>query len=107
MSQNPLVPREELESVLAARRELGPEREQELVESFLERVERNLERRGTEQAPMLDRGHEQRRFVLALASVAVGVPLTAIALGTSGLAALAIVWAGVVLVNFAYARRGF
>lgn len=106
MGEEPVVPREELEAVLAARRELGAEREQELVESFLERVERGLDRRAAERAPRRDyRGHEQRRFVLALASVAVGVPLTAIALAAGGLRALAVVWAGVVLVNLAFERR--
>jgi len=42
--------------------------------------------------------------VLAILSLAAGVPLTAIALATSGLVALVVVWIGIVLVNAAFAR---
>jgi cytochrome P450 len=105
--QEPLVPREDLQAAVEARRELGPEREPEVIAAFLDRVESRLDRRLAERTPARrdDRSHEQRRFALALISVACGIPLTAIALGTSGLAALVVVWAGVVLVNLAFARR--
>ena len=101
------MPREELEAALAARRELGREREPEVIDTFLDRVESRLERRIAERVPDRRdyRGHEQRRFVLAIVSVACGIPLTAIALGASGLVALVVVWTGVVLVNFAFARN--
>ena len=104
VSRDPLVPREEVEAVVAARRELGREHEVELVDSFLERIERAVERRAAERAPVR-REDGQRRMVLALVSLVVGVPLTAIALATGGLAALLVVWAGVVLVNGAVAWR--
>jgi Flp pilus assembly protein TadB len=106
VTPEPLVPREELEAALAARRELGPEREPEVVDAFLDRVERQLERRIAERSPVPrdERGFEQRRFALGLISVACGIPLTAIALGTSGLAALVVVWVGIVLVNVVFAR---
>lgn len=42
-------------------------------------------------------------FVLAILSLALGIPLTAIAAGTGGLAGLLIVWVGIVLVNAVYA----
>lgn len=42
-------------------------------------------------------------FVLAIVSLALGIPLTAIAAGTGGLAGLLIVWVGIVLVNAVYA----
>lgn len=41
-------------------------------------------------------------FVLAIVSLALGIPLTAIAAGTGGLAGLLIVWVGIVLVNAVY-----
>ena len=99
--------REELSAAVEARRELGPEHERELIESFLDRIERGLERRVAEQAPARRDygGEQQRRLVLAAVSVAAGVPLTAIALATGGLAALIVVWAGIVLVNLAFSRR--
>lgn len=107
MSEEPRASRDDLTAALDARRELGPDHERELVESFLDRVERDLERRVADRAPARrDYGsHEQRRFILAMVSVAAGVPLTAIALGAGGLAALIVVWAGIVLVNLAFARR--
>jgi hypothetical protein len=43
-------------------------------------------------------------FVLALVSVALGIPLTAISSSTAGLPGLLVVWTGIVLVNFFYAR---
>jgi len=42
-------------------------------------------------------------FVLAILSLALGIPLTAIAARTGGLAGLLIVWVGIVLVNAVYA----
>ena len=106
VTQEPLVPREELEAALAARRELGPEREPEVVAAFLDQVQRQLEQRVAERTPARrdHRGEEQRRFVLALISVACGIPLTAISLSIGGLPALVVVWVGVVLVNVAFAR---
>lgn len=41
-------------------------------------------------------------FVLAIVSLSVGIPLTAIAAGTNGLAGLIIAWIGIVLVNVVY-----
>ena len=43
-------------------------------------------------------------FVLALVSVALGIPLTAIGGGTAGLPGLLVVWTGIVLINFFYSR---
>ena len=106
-SREPLVPRDELRAAVEARRELGPEREQDVLDAFLERVESRLDQRIAERVPARRdyRGDEQRRLALALVSVGCGIPLTAIALANGGLAALLVVWAGVVLVNLAFARR--
>ncbi len=41
-------------------------------------------------------------FVLAIVSLGVGVPLTAIGSGTAGLPGLLVVWIGIVLVNLVY-----
>lgn len=42
-------------------------------------------------------------FVLAIVSTALGIPLTAIAAGTAGVAGLIVAWIGIVLVNTVYA----
>jgi len=47
---------------------------------------------------------DRTTFVLAIVSIALGIPLTAIASGTAGLPGLLVVWIGIVLVNFVYAR---
>ncbi|HEY3337586.1 MAG TPA: hypothetical protein VGK18_03710 [Propionicimonas sp.] len=43
-------------------------------------------------------------FVLAIVSFALGIPLTAISSSNSGIIGLLVVWTGIVLVNFFYAR---
>jgi hypothetical protein len=43
-------------------------------------------------------------FVLAMVSIALGIPLTAISSGTAGLPGMLVVWTGIVLVNLVYAR---
>jgi hypothetical protein len=93
--------RDELQAAIEARRELGPEREAELVESFLDRIETRLEERRPQPAPR----RVEPSPLLAMISLGVAIPLTAIAASNSGLAAVIVVWIGIVLVNFAYARR--
>jgi hypothetical protein len=97
----------EVEASLAARRELGPEFEPELIEGFLERLEQRVGKGGkggeaTRREP--DSGDKQRRFVLAIISLGVGIPITAIAVSEGGLVALVIVWLGIVLVNAVASR---
>lgn len=45
---------------------------------------------------------DRSQFVLAIVSLGIGVPLTAIAGGISGLAGLLLAWVGIVLVNLVY-----
>jgi hypothetical protein len=98
----PLVPRDELEAVIAARRELEPEHEQALVESFLDRIGAALDARIDERLaqarpPKKGTGHRD----LAVASVLFGIPITAIAGGEAGLAGIVVAWIGIALVNLA------
>ena len=55
-------------------------------------------------APQALPAQDRTAFVLAIVSFVLGVPLTAIASGTAGLPGLLVVWTGIVLVNFFYAR---
>jgi hypothetical protein len=98
-----LVPRDEARATLAARRELGPEYEDELAEAFAEKVERRLAKRDRAEL-----AHDEDRrgvsFVAALVSLGCGIPITAIALSGGGIPALVVVWTAIVLVNVALAR---
>ena len=102
MPDEPLVPRDDLHATIEARRELGPDHEPELVDAFVERIEQRLAKRPS--STPARRGGREGSFVLALVSMGVGIPLTAIALSNGGLAALLVVWIGIVLVNAAYNR---
>jgi len=103
VAEEPLVPREDLQASIEARRELGRDHEPELVDSFVARIEERLAKRPSAHPPARREGREGS-FVLALVSVGAGIPLTAIALSNGGFAALLVVWIGIVLVNLGYQR---
>lgn len=103
VAEEPLVPREDLQASIEARRELGRDHEPELVDSFVARIEERLAKRPSAH-PATRRDGREGSFVLALVSVGAGIPLTAIALSNGGFAALLVVWIGIVLVNLGYQR---
>jgi hypothetical protein len=96
--------REELQAHVAARRELGPEYEPEIVDSFLERVERRVEQRGHGKAARRDRPHTTIT-PLVLGSLALSIPLIAVAGAQAGAFGVALVCIAIVLVNLFVARR--
>lgn len=124
MSQNPVgdaaMDRDEMESLLAVRQELGPAMEPALVDSFAQKIMAEVQRQtyiNTEaQRQHLQmeqsRGGAQSgaggRLTLAIVSLVMSIPLTAIALDLGSIWMAAIVWIGIVMVNFAYGtdRRG-
>ncbi|MBD0695690.1 hypothetical protein [Streptomyces sp. CBMA123] len=111
--------RRDLDATLQARKELGKEYEDELVDSFMKRldarVERSVAARLDDDGPSYherDRDRRHRGWTsgrsgnrLAVISLALGIPLTAIASspGSGGFAGLLACWAGIVGVNFAAA----
>jgi hypothetical protein len=96
-----LVPRDEARAALAARRELGDDFDDALVESFARRIEQRMKTARPAMKPNEERG---MALALAIVSVACGIPITAIALSGAGLAGLIVAWAGIVLVNVLFAR---
>lgn len=54
--------------------------------------------------PAVQQRPDRTTFVLAIVSIALGIPLTAIASGTAGLPGLLVAWIGIVLVNIVYGR---
>ncbi len=97
-----MAEQDELHAALEARKELGPEYEPHVVDSFLERIERRLaERRDTKPA----RPEANKTLALAIISLILSIPLMAIGVTQAGLTGLVVVWAGIVLVNLAYTQR--
>jgi hypothetical protein len=90
--------RDELESTLAARRELGAELEPQLVESFLDRVEQRLDERTRPAAPA--QRDKRPELALAIVSLGVSIPLIAIAGFAAGVPGVALVCLALVLVNY-------
>ena len=110
MSTSPL-PREDFEAALAARKELGADYEPALVDSFVDKVEAALVARGQQRQQLQPALPPQPvpteavpaggRVAVAIVSVVMGIPLTAITLGTGSLLAMIICWIGIVGVNLA------
>jgi hypothetical protein len=101
-----VVEREDVHAAIEARRELGQELEPQLIDSFVERIERrigDLER--PRKAAQRDSSRDDHTLALTIVSMCVAIPLSAIGVTQAGLAGLLIVWAGIVLVNLAYALR--
>ncbi len=104
--------RRDYEALLATRRELGPDYEAALVESFADRIERAVEKRTADALWSRDLRRAQtessgkRQLALGIVSTAAAVPIS-ITLGvTDNLGALLVSWAGIVGVNVAHALQG-
>lgn len=116
--------KKELDATLQTRRELGPEYESELVDSFLEKVEQRLDstverrvrRQMAEQQMAMARGNRSSggsplegisgpgvTFGLAALSLVLAIPLSAIAASQADLPGLLVCWGGVVGVNLVHA----
>ena len=99
--------REEVEAALEARRELGKGYEDEIVDSLVAKIEERLDRRA-ERAPARNEPQLVRRgsvTPMALGSIAMGIPITAIATGNGDPWLAAIAWIAIALVNLGYAFR--
>jgi hypothetical protein len=115
----PRQPSEELhrdaEAALAARMELGPEYNEYVAEGLAERVEDIAEARAAElrqqaleasRAQAAEQSGRGRQFALAIVSVVMGIPITAITASEvdPSFVGVAISWAGLVGVNWIHAR---
>lgn len=97
---------DELRAALHARKDLGPDYEEALIESFLDKVDREIDRRVDSRLarerplPAPDSG---RRPALAIVSVVLGVLGSVAALASENGGAVLVVWLGIAVVNVAYA----
>jgi hypothetical protein len=105
------VPPEEFRAAAEVHRELGPEYDKAVVESFLERLGPEIDARvDTRVAQELQAGTGEPRtpsMRLAITSMALGIPLTAIVTSNggnpAGLAGVLIIWLAIAIINVAYA----
>ncbi|MBG0818076.1 hypothetical protein [Planomonospora sp. ID82291] len=106
-------PGDELRAAVEARRELGPEFEDSLVEGFLEKMDTEIDRRVDQRLaahtpavrPSVAAG---QRLALAIVSLSLGVIAT-VGLAFAGdhaLYLIAFIWFGIVGVNFAFTKGG-
>jgi hypothetical protein len=101
------ITRDDVASMVEARRELGEEMEPAVVDAFLERVEAAIEAQAAERRPKR-KGHlpeSGERLALAIVSLGAGIPITAIAADAADALGIAIAWAGIAIVNLSFGRR--
>jgi len=109
--------RDDLTAAIGARRELGKDYEDAVVDSFVARLDERIAERVDEQvaeriggrppaakpAAATTEGKDNSSFVVALVSLGAGIPITAISSEDAGVAGLLISWGGIAAVNLAHA----
>lgn len=100
--------RQDLHATLDARRDLGPDYEHALVESFAARLDEVIAAKvASEVAGQRKKGKKKHSgnagavTPVAICSLIFGIPITAIASEQAGLVGLMVVWIGIALVNMA------
>lgn len=109
MSSPSLTP-DEVRVAAETHRELGPDYQTAVIESFLDKVGREIDARVDARLSLVQPGVRAPRqpgrggsLALGIVSLGVGIPLTGITEGThSGLVALAVIWAAIAVINVAY-----
>ncbi|HSN42839.1 MAG TPA: hypothetical protein VLR88_02140 [Propionibacteriaceae bacterium] len=110
----PHLTRTDLQSAVGASRELGRDYDEAIAANLASQVERIIDARVAQglalrgqtptPLPAAPSGRGGPQLALAITSLALSIPLTAIAMGTGSYLGVIIVWIGIVLVNFAYGR---
>jgi hypothetical protein len=104
---DPVVDRRDVETALEARRELGPEYERQVIDSFVDRIERRVDERMRDQRPT-HHGPRPIPLLLPLGSLGIGIGATGAALGPTnggagGIIVALVAWIAIAVVNLAYA----
>jgi Flp pilus assembly protein TadB len=98
-----VVPKDELQAAIEARKELGAEMEPAVIDAFVERIERRLAERGSESEQSLKRKREHQKEMV-LGAMGISVPLFAVAAIFTGLAGVVAVCAALAVIAIATAR---
>jgi hypothetical protein len=95
-----LVPRDELQAAIEARKEVGSELEPAVIDSFVERIEQRLAARREESEQSLKRKREHQKEMV-LGAMGISIPLLAIAAIFTGLAGVIVVCAALAVIAVA------
>ena len=97
------VSKEELQAAIEARKELGAEMEPQVIDAFVERIERRLEsrRHNSEQALKRKRDHQKE---MVLGAMGISVPVFVVAAIFAGLAGILAVAAVIAVIAIVSAR---
>ena len=93
---------EELRAAIATRQELGGELEPHVIDAFVERIERRIDERARERAPV--KRERDKEFVLAIITLGIAIPLLGITGGIAGLPGVIAVCVALVLINVVFRR---
>ena len=97
--------REELDAILSARQELGTEYNEELADMLMERLDDVIDRRV--EARLQKTPKNPLSPAVPITTLALAIPLTAIAAAMLGIRGVLIVWAALIIVNVLYSRKKF
>jgi len=98
-----VVPKDELEATIAARKELGADMEPALVDAFVERIEKRLETRGGESERALKQKRDHQKEMV-LGAMGISVPMFVIAAIFVGIYGVIAVCAALTVIAIVSAR---
>ena len=112
---SPSLSPDEIRAAAETHRDLGPDYQSAVIESFLDKVGREIDARvdarvAAQQVPApparTAAGRERSAFVLAIVSISLGIPLTALTVTAGGhpvgIGGLLVVWLAIAVINVAY-----
>jgi hypothetical protein len=102
--------RGDLKAAVGARKELGPEMEEQVIEAFLQRIQERIDARVSRDLGSHPQGHEKAHHeakpeLVVAPSLALSIPLVAIAGGEAGALGIASVMLVVLIINLTYFLR--
>jgi hypothetical protein len=116
---SPSLTPDEIRAAAETHRDLGPEYHLAVIESFLDKVGREIDARvdarvAAQQVPAAPArppaGRERSAFALAIVSISLGIPLTAISVTAGphppGISGLIVIWFAIAVINVAYSWHG-
>ena len=98
-----LVPRDELQAAIYARKELDADMEPALIDAFVERIEQRIAERQRESEQSLRRKREHQKEMV-LGAMALSIPLVIVAAIFTGLAGVIVVCGALAVIAIVTAR---